>query len=76
MSTVELDRGGDSYTVDTLVAVQAASPDDEHWLIRGSDVAQHLDTWDRPDSVRSVSHRDGDEWPGSVAGRPPSGCPF
>ena len=76
VSTVELDRGGDSYTVDPLVALQAARPDDEHWLILGSDVAQHLDTWHRPDTVRSLSHLVIYERPGSVGGRPPSGWPF
>lgn len=76
VSTVELDRGGDSYTVDTLVALQAARPDDEHWLIVGSDVARHLDTWHRPDAVRSLSRLVVYERTGSVGARPPAGWPF
>jgi nicotinate-nucleotide adenylyltransferase len=76
VTTVELDRGGDSYTVDTLVELQAAEPDDEHWLIVGSDVAQHLDTWHRPDAVRSLARLVIYERPGSVGQRPPAGWPF
>lgn len=76
VSTLELDRGGDSYTVDTLVELQVAGPDDEHWLIVGSDVAQHLDTWHRPDAVRSLSRLVIYERSGSVGQRPPAGWPF
>ena len=76
VTTLEVDRGGDSYTVDTLVELQAARPDDEHWLIVGSDVAQHLDTWHRPDAVRSLAHLVIYERPGSVGLRPPAGWPF
>ena len=76
VSTVELDRGGDTYTVDTLIALQEARPDDEHWLIVGSDVARQLDTWHRPDVVRSLTRMVVYERPGSVGARPPAGWPF
>ena len=39
-------------------------------------LAQHPDTWHRPDTVRSLSHLVVYERPGSVGGRPPSGWPF
>ena len=76
VSTVELDRGGDTYTVDTLIALQEARPDDEHWLIVGSDVARQLDTWHRPDVVRSLTRMVVYERPGSVGARPPASWPF
>ena len=76
VSTVELDRGGDTYTVDTLIALQEARPDDEHWLIVGSDVARHLDTWHRPEVVRSLTRMVVYERPGSVGARPPASWPF
>lgn len=76
VSTIELDRGGDSFTVDTLGELQAMRPDDEHWLIVGSDVARHLDTWHRHDVVRSLARLVVYERPGSVGERPPAGWPF
>jgi nicotinate-nucleotide adenylyltransferase len=76
VSTIELDRGGDSFTVDTLGELQAMHPDDEHWLIVGSDVARHLDTWHRHDAVRSLARLVVYERPGSVGERPPAGWPF
>jgi nicotinate-nucleotide adenylyltransferase len=51
-------------------------PDDEHWLIVGSDVARHLDTWHRHDAVRSLARLVVYERPGSVGERPPAGWPF
>lgn len=52
-SRIELDRGGPSYTVETLEAL--ARPDRELFLIVGSDVADDLDTWKRPDDVRRLA---------------------
>ncbi len=76
VSTIELDRGGDSYTADTLEALAAAQPEDAHWLIVGSDVAAQLDTWRRPEVVRSLARLVLYERPGSVGARPPAGWPF
>jgi nicotinate-nucleotide adenylyltransferase len=55
VSTVEIDRGGASYTADTLEALAAAAPDDERFLVVGSDVAPLLDTWNRPEVVRTLA---------------------
>ncbi|MGH9278740.1 MAG: nicotinate-nucleotide adenylyltransferase [Acidimicrobiales bacterium] len=46
-SRLEIDRGGESVTADTLEAL-----DGELFLIVGADVAQELPTWRRPDVVR------------------------
>lgn len=76
VSTIELDRGGDSYTADTLEALHAVAPDDERWLIVGSDVAAQLATWGRPDVVRALAHLVLYERPGAVGARPPAGWPY
>jgi nicotinate-nucleotide adenylyltransferase len=53
VSRLELDRDGPTYTVDTLRALTAARR--ELYLIVGSDVATRIDTWERPDEVRSLA---------------------
>ena len=76
VSTIELDRGGDTYTADTLDELRGAHPEDEYWLIVGSDVAAQLATWHRPDAVRALAHLVVYERPGSVGARPPAGWLF
>ena len=76
VSTIELDRGGDTYTVDTLEELRSARPNDDHWLIVGSDVAAHLDTWRRPETVRALARLVVYERPGAVGHRPPHGWSF
>lgn len=51
-SRIELDRGGPSYTADTLAELAALHPGAELFLLLGSDVAAGLDTWERVDEVR------------------------
>ena len=51
-SRLEMDRGGASYTADTLVELADLHAGAELFLIVGSDVADELDTWDRIDVVR------------------------
>jgi nicotinate-nucleotide adenylyltransferase len=43
----EIDRGGESYTADTLAELHQAMPDAELFLIVGWDVASELTTWGR-----------------------------
>ncbi len=64
-SDLELVRGGDSYTVDTLEALRVAGPDDELVLILGSDAANGLDTWERPEDLRRLCTLAVVERPGS-----------
>jgi nicotinate-nucleotide adenylyltransferase len=47
-SSLELDRGGPSYTVDTLRAIHASDPDAELTFIVGADTASTLATWREP----------------------------
>jgi nicotinate-nucleotide adenylyltransferase len=62
---LEIRRGGDTYTVDTLEELRAAGPDDELVLILGSDAAAGLDTWDRPQELRELCRLAVVERPGS-----------
>jgi nicotinate-nucleotide adenylyltransferase len=54
-SRIEIDRGGDTYTADTLEHLKAEDPDRELFLIVGTDVAADLATWERPDVVARLA---------------------
>jgi len=49
-SRIEIDRGGPTYTVETVEQLDA--PDREIFLIVGSDVASGLPSWHRVDELR------------------------
>jgi nicotinate-nucleotide adenylyltransferase len=48
VSTRELDRGGLSYTVDTLAEIHADRPTDELFLLLGADSLADLPNWREP----------------------------
>lgn len=54
-SDMELVRGGDSYTADTLETLAATHPDAELFVVLGADAAAGLDTWERIGEVRERS---------------------
>lgn len=54
-SAIELDRGGDSVTADTLEALAAAEPGAELFLVVGADVAAELGTWRRVEAARDLA---------------------
>ena len=54
-SSIEIDRGGESYTADTLEQLVAENPDRELFLVVGADVAADLHTWRRPDVVARLA---------------------
>ena len=51
VSRIEVDRGGPSYTVDTLREIHAASPGDDLTFIVGGDMAHSLPAWKEPEEV-------------------------
>ncbi len=53
-SRLELDRGGPSYTVDTVRTVLAAEPGAEVYLVVGADVLGTLDTWHDHAALREL----------------------
>lgn len=47
VSSIELDREGTSYTIDTIIELNKNYPDDEFYLIIGEDSLFQLHTWER-----------------------------
>lgn len=54
-SALEIDRGGVSYTADTLVALSAAEPEAQLFTVVGDDAAASIETWERVDDVAALS---------------------
>ena len=50
-SRIEIDRGGPSYTADTVGELAAAHPGAELFLVVGADVVGELGTWRRVDEL-------------------------
>jgi nicotinate-nucleotide adenylyltransferase len=55
VSELELQRGGASYTVDTLQSIHASHPDAELTFIVGADVARTLPAWREPARVLELA---------------------
>ena len=72
-SPIEIDRGGVSYSADTLAVLAAANPSAELFLILGTDAAAALHTWDRVDEVRRLATLVVVRRPGSEQLTPPEG---
>jgi nicotinate-nucleotide adenylyltransferase len=72
-SRIELDRGGMSYTADTLHALLDEQPDRQLYVVLGSDAAVGLPTWERADEVRSLATIVVVERPGTHETEPPPG---
>jgi len=54
-SRIELDRGGPSYTADTVETVAAAFPGAELFCVVGADVALELGTWERSSVIAELA---------------------
>lgn len=55
VSDVEIERGGRSYTVDTLDELRRIHPGDELFLILGWDAARLFRTWHEPERVSALA---------------------
>jgi nicotinate-nucleotide adenylyltransferase len=75
-STVELDRGGDTYTADTLAELHAEDPGRDLFVILGADAASGLTSWIRADEVREGAVLVLVDRPGQPAPAPPAGWTF
>lgn len=51
VSTLELDRGGASYTADTLREISQEYPDADLWLLMGTDMFLTLHLWREPAEI-------------------------
>jgi nicotinate-nucleotide adenylyltransferase len=54
-SRIEIDRGGQSYTADTIEEVARLHPGAELFCIVGADVADVLHTWERQEAIAELS---------------------
>ena len=72
-SALEIDRGGVSYTADTLTALRGEDSSRELFLVVGSDAAAGLPTWERGDEVRKLATIVVATRPGAEDGQPPPG---
>jgi nicotinate-nucleotide adenylyltransferase len=80
---LEIDRGGPSYTVDSLRAIHASHPHAELTFIVGADVASTLASWREPQALLeladlAVAERAGAERPAvnaAVTAAQPAGHP-
>jgi nicotinate-nucleotide adenylyltransferase len=75
-SAIEIERGGASYTADTLAALHAEDPQRRLFVVLGADAAGGLLTWERPDEVRRRSTLVLVDRPGLPAPPPPEGWPL
>lgn len=66
ISTIEIERGGKSYTVDTLTQIKNLYPDSELFFIMGTDMFNSFNKWYRWQDILSlcticVARRENDE---------------
>ena len=54
-SAAEMDRTGKSYTADTLAQLRERYPEDELWLLLGTDMFLSLQTWREPEKIISLA---------------------
>ncbi|SFB27336.1 nicotinate-nucleotide adenylyltransferase [Amycolatopsis marina] len=64
VSRVDIDRGGQTYTVDTLRDLNAEFPDDELFFITGADALEQILTWRNADELFDLAHFIGVTRPG------------
>lgn len=55
LSRVEIERGGPSYTVDTLAELHAERPHDELVFIMSAEAARQLSTWREPARIAQLA---------------------
>jgi nicotinate-nucleotide adenylyltransferase len=72
-SAIEIERGGPSYSVDTLEDLAALDPTGERFLLLGADAAAGLDTWERADALAGLATLVVIERPGGDAAEMPAG---
>lgn len=72
-SALEIERGGESYTADTLAELHRQAPEAELHLLLGADAAAGVHTWERVEEVRSLASLVVVDRPGSVLAVLPPG---
>jgi nicotinate-nucleotide adenylyltransferase len=64
VSRVDIDRGGPTYTIDTLTDLKQQRPDDELFFITGADALAQIVTWRNADRCFELAHFIGVTRPG------------
>lgn len=64
LEMLEIQRGGKSYTYDSIVELRAQNPDTEFYFIIGGDEVAYLPTWHRIDELVNLVHFVGVNRPG------------
>jgi nicotinate-nucleotide adenylyltransferase len=72
-SRLELNRGGPSYTIDTVLQLRADAPDAELFVVVGADVVGTLGTWHHELELRDLVTLAVVDRPGAVHLDPPAG---
>lgn len=54
-SSLEIERGGVSYTVDTLRELRMRNPDNDFYFITGADAIVEILTWKEPERVMALA---------------------
>lgn len=72
-SALEIDRGGESYTADTLRELHEDAPGSELHLVLGADAAAGLASWERAEEVRDLAAIVVVDRPGSAPAAVPDG---
>ena len=75
-SRIELDRGGPSYTIDTVHQLLADEPGAQVVVVVGADVGASLDTWRDHQALRELVTLAVVDRPGAPVVDPPSGWRF
>jgi nicotinate-nucleotide adenylyltransferase len=55
LSKIEMERGGVSYTVDTLTTIRESNPDDELFLLMGDDSLGNFSSWREPKKICALA---------------------
>jgi nicotinate-nucleotide adenylyltransferase len=71
-STLELERGGNSYSVDTLQELRELDPQADLFFILGADAASGLPTWERAEALPELATFVLVDRPGVVCEPPPA----
>ena len=56
VSTIEINRPGPSYTVDTLRELRQTNPHDDLFFLTGSDAIRGLPGWVEPEALLDLAH--------------------
>jgi nicotinate-nucleotide adenylyltransferase len=54
VDTREIDRGGASYTIDTVRSLMVERPEDQFYVLMGTDAFNSLDRWKEPEALLSI----------------------